>query len=68
LTPFETPISTLSSGAITPTIGGAILPAGDTNRLTTENKNFLEYVKLVRQFYQTGEARPVDWDVPELDD
>jgi len=29
LTPFETPFSTLSSGAITPTIGGAILPAGD---------------------------------------
>jgi len=34
------------------------------NRLATENKDFLEYVKLVRQFYQTGEARPVDWDVP----
>lgn len=27
------------------------------NRLTTENSNFLEYVKLVKQFYQTGEAR-----------
>ncbi|MGK9451451.1 hypothetical protein ACSSZE_09375 [Acidithiobacillus caldus] len=30
MTPFETPISTLFSGVITPTIGGAILPAGDT--------------------------------------
>lgn len=35
------------------------------NRLATENKDFLEYVKLVRQFYQTGEARPADWDLPE---
>jgi hypothetical protein len=34
------------------------------NRLATENKDFLEYVKLVKQFYQTGEARPADWDVP----
>ncbi|AEK58461.1 ISAtc1-like protein [Acidithiobacillus caldus SM-1] len=30
MTPFETPISTLFSGAITPTIGGAILPASDS--------------------------------------
>ena len=32
------------------------------NRLAIENKDFLEYVKLVKQFYQTGEARPSDWD------
>ena len=38
------------------------------NRLATENRDFLEYVKLVKQFYQTGEARPADWDVPRLDD
>ena len=37
------------------------------NRLATENRDFLEYVKLVKQFYQTGEARPADWDVPDLD-
>lgn len=37
------------------------------NRLATENRDFLEYVKLVKQFYQTGEARPADWDVPEID-
>ncbi|MDR0673964.1 MAG: HrgA protein [Zoogloeaceae bacterium] len=36
------------------------------NRLAMENKDFMEYVKLVRQFYQTGEARPADWDVHEL--
>lgn len=38
------------------------------NRLATENRDFLEYVKLVRQFYQTGEARLADWDVPEMTD
>jgi hypothetical protein len=27
------------------------------NRLATENRDFLEYLKLVKQFYQTGEAR-----------
>ena len=32
------------------------------NRLTAENKDFLEYIKLIRQFYQTGEIRPADWD------
>lgn len=38
------------------------------NRLATENRDFLEYVKLVKQFYQTGEARLADWDVPETED
>lgn len=33
------------------------------NRLATENKDFLEYVKLVRKFYQTGEA--TEWQVPQ---
>jgi len=35
------------------------------NRLATENRDFLDYVKLVKQFYQTGEARLADWDVPK---
>ncbi|SET62078.1 COG2958 family protein [Thorsellia anophelis] len=34
------------------------------NRLTNENRDFVEYIKLVKQFYQTGEANPRDWDVP----
>jgi hypothetical protein len=34
------------------------------NRLAMENRDFLEYVKLVKQFYQTGEVRPRDWDLP----
>lgn len=38
------------------------------NRLATENRDFLEYLKLVKQFYQTGEARQADWDVPEMKD
>lgn len=33
------------------------------NRLAQENKDFLEYIKLIRQFYQTGEIRHSDWDV-----
>lgn len=33
------------------------------NRLTEENKDFLEYIKLIRQFYQTGEMRHTDWDM-----
>ena len=36
------------------------------NRLVTENRDFLEYVKLVKQFYQTGETKLADWDVPEV--
>ncbi|MCZ2158768.1 hypothetical protein NPX99_05720 [Bartonella sp. 220] len=32
------------------------------NRLTQENKDFFDYIKLIRQFYQTGEIRPSDWD------
>jgi hypothetical protein len=35
------------------------------NRLATENGDFLDYVKLVKQFYQTGEERLADWDVTE---
>ncbi|MCW5221631.1 HrgA protein [Verminephrobacter aporrectodeae subsp. tuberculatae] len=38
------------------------------NRLATESRDFLGYVKLVKQFYQTGEARQTDWDVPETVD
>ncbi|SFL93789.1 COG2958 family protein [Nitrosomonas communis] len=41
---------------------------GMANRLATENRDFLEYVKLVKQFYQTGEARLTDWDAPEMTD
>ena len=35
------------------------------NRLTRENKDFLQFVKLVRQFHQTGDPRPNDWDLPD---
>lgn len=38
------------------------------NRLATENKDFLEYVKLIKQFYQTGEARTSDWAVMAEED
>lgn len=32
------------------------------NRIAEENDDFVSYVKLVRQFYQTGELRARDWD------
>lgn len=34
------------------------------NRLAKENADFLEYIRLIRQFYQTGEHRLKDWDIP----
>ena len=37
------------------------------NRLTEENKDFLDYIKLIRQFYQTGENRQSDWDEVAVD-
>lgn len=36
------------------------------NRLATENRDFLQYVKLVKQFYQTGEAKLTDWNIGSL--
>jgi hypothetical protein len=35
------------------------------NRLAEENPDFMECVKLVRQFYQTGDIREADWDIPQ---
>lgn len=32
------------------------------NRLTKENKDFVDFVKNVRQFYQTGDIKLSDWD------
>ena len=32
------------------------------NRLSQENKDFSQYIKLVKQFYQTGEIKVFDWD------
>lgn len=31
------------------------------NRLAEENPDFLDYIKRIRQFYQTGDLRPHDW-------
>jgi len=35
---------------------------GAVNRVADENDDFLEFIRLVRQFYQTGDPRPKDWD------
>lgn len=36
----------------------------NANRLAEENTDFLSYIKLIRQFYQTGDVRSADWDIP----
>ncbi|WP_375650259.1 hypothetical protein [Bartonella sp. OT172YNZD] len=33
------------------------------NRLVERNKDFLDYIKLIGQFYQTGEMHPLNWDI-----
>ena len=38
------------------------------DRLCRENKDFLTFIKLVRQFHQTKDPRRRDWDVPQLED
>ncbi|MDD3028849.1 MAG: HrgA protein [Alphaproteobacteria bacterium] len=35
------------------------------NRLAQENTDFLEYLKLIRRFYQTGDHTPAEWDCTE---
>lgn len=35
------------------------------NRLANENKDFLEYIRLIKEFYQTGNPRKKDWDIPQ---
>ncbi len=37
------------------------------NRLVSENKDFAEFIKLVKEFYQTGNPRKKEWDIPDLD-
>lgn len=38
------------------------------NRLAVENRDFEAYIKLLRQFYQTGDPRPNDWDFQESEE
>ena len=33
------------------------------NRIAQENKDFRDFIKLVRQFYQTGDVREKDWGI-----
>lgn len=61
----------LCDGDDTPSESLIVIPAKErneidwdtVNRLTEENKDFLEYIRLIRQFYQTGEIRQSDWDM-----
>lgn len=36
------------------------------NRLVDENKDFKSFVTLVRQFHQTSNLRPSDWNIPDF--
>jgi hypothetical protein len=37
------------------------------NRLAEANPDFRGFLKLVRQFYQTGDIKPADWPEPSVD-
>jgi hypothetical protein len=58
----------------TPTDSQVLIPAREktdihwdtVNRLAIENRDFGEYIKLVKQFYQVGETKLSDWDIPEI--
>jgi len=39
----------------------------NANRLAEENADFLNYIRLIRHFYQTGDVRAADWDLPQED-
>jgi len=39
----------------------------NASRLAEENADFLDYIRLIRHFYQTGDVRAVDWNLPQED-
>lgn len=38
------------------------------NRLAEENADFRDFIRSVRQFHQTGDIKPSDWDQPDSSD
>lgn len=57
-----TPQNPAESQILIPARERASVDWANCNRLAKENKDFLEFVKLVRQFHQTGDPRVRDWD------
>lgn len=63
-------IGVIRLNADNPTESEILIPAKErsevdwntANRLVNENRDFLDYIELVRQFYQTGNPRVRDWD------
>ncbi len=63
-------IGLIRLNAENPTESEILIPAKErsevdwntANRLVKENRDFLDYIELVRQFYQTGNPRVKDWD------
>ena len=58
----------------TPTDSEILVPARERpevdwdmcNRLTQENRDFVDYIGRVRRFYQTGETNRQEWGIPKL--
>ncbi len=68
-------IGVIKLDVASPTESQIVIPARErseidwttANRLADENADFTDYLKLVREFYQTGNPRAHDWDFPATD-
>lgn len=66
-------IGIISLAPDNPTESQILIPAREkevidwdiVNRIAKENKDFMKYVKLIKQFYQTGEIKEQEWDIPK---
>lgn len=54
------------SQIIIPAKERALVDWGTVNRLVEENTDFQDYIKNIKQFYQTGEIRITDWSASNL--
>ena len=69
-------IGVIKLNAENPSESQIIIPAKErndidwntANRLTEENRDFLNYIKLVCQFYQTGKVHRENWDAVSRED
>ncbi|HJV75938.1 MAG TPA: HrgA protein [Noviherbaspirillum sp.] len=66
-------IGVIQLDVTTPTESQILIPARERaeidwdmcNRLTEENRDFIDYLARVRRFYQTGETRAQEWGIQE---
>lgn len=62
------PSNPAESEILIPAMERAHIDWNTANRLATENRDFLDFIKAVRKTYQTGEPQKSDWDLPKQDD